>query len=212
MGGSLGVTKRHFLAPNPLKTLRRVQKCRAPEQTGRHARIYRLSDLHQPCRIPRHLVDLDVDAITRPPPAPGRDRQRVRISRTSNVSSSTALTVSDVPSSATDPLTAMNLAQSFGARNRKCAMPSKSRRETISATPSTWPLTMWPAKLVADPQRPLKIDAFAFAPAAQRRDRQRLGAHVKSDAGAGIPGLDAGGRKASAALAIEAPISIEAGS
>src|ERR1043166_3681730 len=64
--------------------------------------------------------------------------------RTENVSPVTSFTVSDTPSSATEPFGAMNFASGFGTRNTKRAMPVMSSRETTSASPSMCPLTRWP--------------------------------------------------------------------
>ena len=82
-----------------------------------------------------------------------------------NVSPSTAFTVSEVPSSATEPLTAMNFARSFGA--------GSEMRHAVEIAPGKdfgHPVDMaadhMAAKFVADFQRPLEVDT---APPAIRR-------------------------------------------
>ena len=61
-----------------------------------------------------------------------------------NSTPSTSFTVNDVPLSATDPLGAMNFANSSGARNVTRVLSPSSLIFTISATPSTCPDTMCP--------------------------------------------------------------------
>ena len=140
-----------------------------------------LPRLDQPRRVARHLVDLDVDRVARIALAQVVTSSVCGISRTSNSSPSTALTVSDAPSSATEPLTAMNFASAPGARKRKCAMPSKSRRDTIVGEAVDMAADHVAAKLVADPQGALEIDLRPLAPAAERGHRKRLRADVEGE-------------------------------
>jgi hypothetical protein len=57
---------------------------------------------------------------------------------------STSLTVSEMPSSATEPLGAMKRARSGGTWKRKRRESPSGSIATISASPSTWPETMCP--------------------------------------------------------------------
>ena len=80
------------------------------------------------------------------------------MSRTSKVSPSTALTVSEVPSSATEPLTAMNFAQRPGRaeaemRHAVEIAPRHDRGEAVDVAADHVA-----AKLVADPARSARID------------------------------------------------------
>ena len=74
---------------------------------------------HQARNVAGHRVDLEVHAIARAPLAPGGHLQRVRDHQAVEPAPSTSLTVSDVPSSATDPLGAMKRASGGGAANVK---------------------------------------------------------------------------------------------
>ena len=60
------------------------------------------------------------------------------------VSPATSLTVSDTPSSATDPFVAMKRESCVGERNVNRAMSVKSSRVITSARPSAWPATTCP--------------------------------------------------------------------
>ena len=103
---------------------------------------------------------------------------------TENVSPSTALTVSETPSSATEPLAAMKRASSAGARSTKRAMSVKSSRATTLASPSTWPATRWPPSSSPSLSGRSRLTLRAVAPAADRGQRQRLGRGVDREPGA----------------------------
>src|SRR5471030_1161515 len=72
-----------------------------------------------------------------------------------NSAPSTAFTVRLVPSTVIEPLWAMYLARSFGARIRNSTARAFSLRATTSPTPSTWPLTRCP------PRRVVGVRAFS---------------------------------------------------
>src|SRR4029077_15984728 len=63
---------------------------------------------------------------------------------TPNVVPSTSLTVSDTPSTAMEPLGAINRANASGALKRNRKLSPSGRRSIASPTPSTWPKTRWP--------------------------------------------------------------------
>ena len=63
---------------------------------------------------------------------------------TENLTSSTVFTVSDTPSSVTEPFAAMKRASSRVVRSSNRAMSGRSSRVTMVAMPSAWPATMWP--------------------------------------------------------------------
>ena len=85
---------------------------------------------------------------------------------TEKVSPSTSLTVSDTPSSATEPLGAMKRARSCGARSIKRAMSVKSLAFADRGKPISVTGDDMTAELVANFERALEIDPGALAPAA----------------------------------------------
>ena len=98
---------------------------------------------------------------------------------TENVSSVTSLTVSETPSSATEPLVRDEAHQLAAARaSVSRAMSVRSSRATSSAMPSTWPRDDMAAELVADLQRALEIEPRALLPAPGRGHPQRLGGGI----------------------------------
>ncbi len=73
----------------------------------------------------------------------------------SNSAPLTAFTVRLVPSTVIEPLCAMYLASSRGARTVNWMARAFSSRLRTSPTPSTWPLTRWP------PRRVVGVRAFS---------------------------------------------------
>ena len=85
---------------------------------------------------------------------------------TEKSSPSTALTVSETPSSATEPFGAMKRASSPGARSAKRAMSVMSSRAIDVRDAVDMAGDQMAAEFVAEFQRPLEIDARAVPPAA----------------------------------------------
>ena len=120
------------------------------------------------------------------------------ISRISNSSPSTALTVSDVPSSATEPLTAMNLASAAGRaeavmRHAVEVAPRHGRGEAVDVAADHVA-----AEFVADPKRPFEVELRSLAPGAERCHRECLRPDVERQARACPRGFDGDHRQANA--------------
>ena len=113
---------------------------------------------------------------------------------TEKVSPSTALTVSETPSSATEPFGAMKRASSRGARKHEARHVGQvlARDDLGKAVDVAGDHVA--AEFVADFQRPLEIDPRAVPPAAGRGDAQRLGGGIDGKPGAAVllAGLDHG--------------------
>ena len=105
---------------------------------------------------------------------------------TENVSPATSFTVSETPSSATEPLAAMKRASAAGARNTSRAMSSRSSRSTSSAMPSTWPATIWPPSSSPILERALEVEPGAVAPRPDGGDGERLGGGIGRKPGAAV--------------------------
>ena len=105
---------------------------------------------------------------------------------TVKVSPSTPLTVSETPSSATEPLGAMKRASSAGARSVKRAMSVMSSRVNDIGEAVDMAGDQMAAKFVAQLERALEIDVRAVPPAADGGDAQRLGRGVDRKPGAAI--------------------------
>ena len=96
----------------------------------------------------------------------------------------TPLTVSEVPSSATEPFSAMKRASSAGASKVKVAMSAVSLRSTIVSDPIHVPADEMAAELVAELQRAFEVDPRAGLPCAERGARQRLRRRLDVEIGA----------------------------
>ena len=106
---------------------------------------------------------------------------------TENVSPSTSLTVSETPSSATEPLGAMNRDSAAGARNVNRAMSGKSSRADEIGNAVDMAADQMAAELVAKPQRALEIELGAALPGAGRGHAQGLRGDVDGEEGAIAP-------------------------
>ena len=130
---------------------------------------------------------------------------------TENVSAVTSLTVSETPSSATEPLVATKRISGRGARKREPRHVGQVlARDQLGDAVGMAGHDM-AAKLVADLERAFEIEPRALPPAARRGHPQRLGRGIdrKPGAAALLAGLDHG--EADAGMqAIEAPSAIEA--
>ena len=143
--------------------------------------------LQQTRGVTRHGVDFEIDVVARPQAR--RRSSPVSVCgmiSTVKVSPSTALTVSETPSSATEPLGAMKRASSAGARSVKRAISVMSSRVTTLASPSTWPATRWPPSSSPNLSERSRLTCAAVPPAADGGDAQRLGRGVDRKPGAAI--------------------------
>ncbi len=117
-----------------------------------------------------------------------------------------SLTVRLTPSSATEPLAAINGISAAGASKTKRTDSASGRRSTIRRQPVDMAGDEMPAQFVAEPQRLFEIDWRALGPAADRRARQRFGRSLHRKGAL----LDAITVRHGPEHAIEAPIAIAA--
>ncbi len=98
----------------------------------------------QPRDVAGQQIDFEIDLLPGFERAEGRDLGVCGMMLTPKRVPSTSLTVSETPSSATEPLGAMKRAR-IRRRLNVMRMDSPSGVTlTTSAMPSTWPVTMWP--------------------------------------------------------------------
>ena len=90
------------------------------------------------------------------------------MSRQSKRSPSTLLTVSDVPSSATEPFAAMKRASSLRRLEGEARRLAESSRATIARSAVDVPADHVAAELVAELQRPFEVEARADVPVRRR--------------------------------------------
>ena len=132
---------------------------------------------------------------------------------TENVSPSTSLTVSEMPSSATEPLGAMKRASSAGTRNDSATLSRKSSRAHEFGEPVDMAADHMAAELVAEPQRAFEIELGAAPPVCGGGHAQRLGRGIDGEGG---PVCRLRPRSTTVRQipeqAIEAPMAIESGS
>ena len=105
---------------------------------------------------------------------------------TPKVFPSTSFTVSEVPSSATDPFGAMKRASEFGISNRK-RRKSPSGAIAVMGLPVDVTGHDVTAELVAELQRTLEIDRRSGAPGAERGASQGLGRGLDREISGRIP-------------------------
>ena len=84
-------------------------------------------------------------------------------------------------------------------------MPSKSRRDRISAIPSTWPLTIWPPSSSPTFNERSRLTLAPRPPLPERRHCKRLGAEVESDRRTSLQRLDANNGEARARIGDRRP-------
>ena len=92
--------------------------------------------------VARHQVDLEVEPVTRLARAPGRHRERVRDEQDREPVAVDAVDGQGGAVEADGALFGNEAGERARARISKRAMPSNGVTARISATPSTWPVTM----------------------------------------------------------------------
>ena len=105
---------------------------------------------------------------------------------TEKSSSSTALTVSDTPSSATEPFGAMKRASSPRRAQHEARHVGHVLARDHAGDAVDMAGDQMAAELVAEFERPLEIDARAVAPAPDRGDAQRLRGGIDRKPGAAV--------------------------
>ena len=102
---------------------------------------------------------------------------------TENLTSSTVFTVSDTPSSVTEPFAAMKRASSRVVRSSNRAMSGRSSRATMVAMPSACPATMWPPSSSPIFSARSRLSRVPDAPMLRRGHGQRLGGGIDLEPG-----------------------------
>ena len=137
-----------------------------------------LSRFAQPRRVARHQIDFDIDRIPCPARAERRHRQRMRNEQHGKRSPSTSFTVSETPSSATEPFFAMKRDSARGAstQNLDMLVSSNGRPSAIAEIVARYDardaIDMagddMAAEFIADLQCAFEIDARSAGPCSDR--------------------------------------------